>query len=90
MIYHHFVTIQTLLNKVGYGFQHILATWCIHWSYLLLTNVYPNGSPFLLPCLGYKMTYEPTFHICDLWQLVNIQIHMVYLLRPLVRKFRIL
>jgi len=21
------------LNKVCYGFQHILATWCIHWSY---------------------------------------------------------
>ena len=33
MIYHQFVTIQTLLNKVFYGFQHILATWCIYWSY---------------------------------------------------------
>jgi len=29
------VTIQTLLNKVCYGFHHILATWCIHWSYPL-------------------------------------------------------
>jgi len=27
MIYHQFVTIRTLLNKVCYGFQHILATW---------------------------------------------------------------
>jgi len=35
MIYHQFVTIQTLLNKICYGFQHILATWCIHWSYPL-------------------------------------------------------
>jgi len=25
MIYHQFVTIRTLLNKVYYGFQHILA-----------------------------------------------------------------
>ena len=33
MIYHQFVRIQTLLNKVCYGFQHILETWCIHWSY---------------------------------------------------------
>jgi len=31
MIYHQFVTIRTLLNKVCYGFQHILATWWIHW-----------------------------------------------------------
>jgi len=31
--------------------------------------VYPNGSPFLLPYLGYNMTYEPTIHIQDLWQL---------------------
>ena len=30
MIYYQFVTIQTLLNKVCYGFKHILATWCIH------------------------------------------------------------
>jgi len=29
-------------------------------------NMYPNGSPFLLPYLGYKMTYEPIFHICVL------------------------
>jgi len=35
MIYHQFETIGTLLNKVCYGFQHILATWCIHWSYPL-------------------------------------------------------
>jgi len=35
MIYHQFVTIQTLLNKGCYGFQHILATGCIHWSYPL-------------------------------------------------------
>ena len=52
MIYHDFVTIRTLLNKVCYGFQHILATWCIYWSYNLKTNVYPNASPFLLPYLG--------------------------------------
>ena len=32
MIYHQFGTVLTL-NKVYYGFQHILATWCIHWSY---------------------------------------------------------
>jgi len=30
MINHHILTIR---NKVCYGFQHILATWCIHWSY---------------------------------------------------------
>ena len=59
MIYHQILTIRTLLNKVCYRFQHILATWCIHWH----TNVYPNGSPFLLPYLGYNMTYEPTIHI---------------------------
>jgi len=68
MFYHQFVTlaIRTLLNKVCYDFQHILATWYIHWSYPLQKNVYPNGSPFLLPYLGYKMTYEPAFHIYDL------------------------
>jgi len=32
MIYHQFVTIRTILNKVCYSFKHILATWCIHWS----------------------------------------------------------
>jgi len=31
MICHKNLTIHTLLNKVCYGFQHILATWCIHW-----------------------------------------------------------
>jgi len=31
-----------------------------------LTHVYPNGSPFLLPYLGYNMTYEPTIHMRDL------------------------
>jgi len=36
MIYHQFVTIRTLLNKVFInGFQYILATWCTHWSYPL-------------------------------------------------------
>jgi len=25
-----------------------------------------HGSPFLLPYLGYNMTYEPTIHIRDL------------------------
>jgi len=35
MIYHQFVTLRTFLNKVCYGFQHILATWCIQWSYPL-------------------------------------------------------
>jgi len=39
----------------------------IHWSY---PNLYPKGSPFLLHYLGYNMTYEPTIHIRDLWQLV--------------------
>ena len=32
----------------------------------LMNNVYPNGSPLLLASLVYKMTYEPTLHICDL------------------------
>jgi len=95
MIYHQF---EHFKNKVCYGFQHILATWCIHWSYPFnqlctqighhfsyliwatiwrmnplftsgicdnlftkhsTTNVYPNGSPFLLPYLGYNMMYGP-------------------------------
>ena len=61
MIYHQILTIRTLLNKVCYGFQHILATWCIHWSYPLKTNVYTKGSPFLLPYLGYNMTLKPIY-----------------------------
>jgi len=32
--------------------------------------MYQNVSPFFLPYLGYNMTYEPTIHIRDLWQLV--------------------
>jgi len=35
MIYDQILTIRTLLNNVCYGFQHILATWCIHWRYPL-------------------------------------------------------
>ena len=80
MIYHQFLTIRTLLNKVCYGFQHISATWCIYWSYhlkqmctqmghhfsYLIWATLRNWSPFLLPYLGYNMMYEPTIHIRDL------------------------
>ena len=66
MIYHQFVQFEHFENKVCYGFQHILATWCIHWSYPFKQMCDPNGSPFHLPYLGYNMTYEPTIHIRDL------------------------
>ena len=47
MIYHQFVQFEHFENKVCYGFQHILATWCIHWSYPFKQMCDPNGSPFL-------------------------------------------
>ena len=49
-----------------------------HWyMYWLFNNWSQNycihyGSPFLLPYLGYKMIFEPTFHTYHLWQLVNL------------------
>ena len=54
-----------------------------------LNNMYPNGSPFLLPYLGYNMTYEPTSGICDNLFTKHLT-HMAYISKPLVRKFRIL
>jgi len=59
MIYHKFVTNRTLLNKVCCGFQHGAYIGVI----LYKTIVYPYGSPFLLPYLGYKVTYEPSYNI---------------------------
>jgi len=43
VIYDQLVTIQTLLYKVCYGFQHILAIWCIHWSYPLYYRINKCG-----------------------------------------------
>ena len=46
-----------------------------------------RGSPFLLPYLGYNMTYEHTIHIRNLWQLLTKHLtHMAYISKPLVRK----
>ena len=52
MIYHQFVTIQTLLNKVCYSFQHIQATWCIHWSY----RTYPLKNKCVSQCVTISLT----------------------------------
>ena len=79
MIYHQFVTIQTLLNKVGYGLQQILATWCIQ-----TFDVIPHEQ--ICTQMGHYFYYL-------IWvtydQLFNLT-HMAYSSRPLVRKFRIL
>ena len=62
MIYHQFVTIRTLNQSMLWFPTHINNIGVILYKQMCT----PNGSPFLLTYLGYKMTYEPTFHICDL------------------------
>jgi len=79
------------LNKVCYGFQHILATWCIHWRYPLKQMCTQMGHHFsyLIWATIWRMDPLFTSGICDNW-FTKHSTHMAYISKPLVRKFCIL
>ena len=73
------------LNKVCYGFQHILATWCIHWSYpfnQLCTEMGHHFS-YLIWATIWRMNPLFTSGICD-----NLFTkHSTHISKPLVFYF---
>ena len=87
MSYHQFLTIRTLLNKVCYGFQQILATWCIHWSYPF--KQMGHHFSYLIWATIWRMNPIFTSAICDNL-FTKYPTHMAYISKPLVRKFRTL
>jgi len=68
MIYHQFVTIRTLLNKVCYGFQHILATWCIHWSRFVFENDHNLLKKRVANCKWQMFKFKK----CAAWQQIHV------------------
>ena len=92
MIYHQFVTIQTLLIKVCYGFQHILATWCIHsrtykpWIGNCLLNLQSYSERLRnarLPPRSYHLSASAIlFHCvsrCQFYPLVSSNKHQIHI-----------
>jgi len=67
MIYHQILTIRTLIIKVCYGFQHILATWCIHWLYPFFNKSVPKWVTISLTLFG--LQYDVWTHYSHTWPL---------------------
>jgi len=74
-------------NKVCYGFQHTLATWCIHWSYPFKQMCTQMGHHFSYLIWGTIWRMNPLFTsgICDNL-FTKHSTHMAYISKPLVRK----
>jgi len=66
MIYHQFVTIEHFKQSL-LCFQHIIATWCIHWSYPFKEMCTQMGHHFsyLIWATIWHMNPPFTSGICD-------------------------
>jgi len=91
VIHHQFVTIRTLINKVCYGFQHILATWCIHLSYPFNQMCSQMGHHFsyLIWATIWHMNQLFTSGICENL-FTKHSTRMTYISKQLVGKFLIM